>query len=312
MTGRAAGATLTLLLLLLSCIVVEHDVGPDDFDCPFATRPTCCNTCNGTHLVEPRCAPAGWECPPPSVSSSQCSGQGLACLGAVDGGGDGGTCRDGGSSQVGYRFEGCAPASAACPNDGTLGCALGIIQDRFDGCRFSTDCVEAELDGRCSRYGACPPFTVNADQRAAFLSQAQAEVDRYCGCATCNASGGACPFNRDAGAPRCVYGRCLWLDRDVSLVCANPSSGACYGACAEDEACFTQMACPGGSDAGGCAIPDAGAVSLPGDNLCHRRCALDGGCPAGEACFLAAFYGCGDQALPQVTPICCRADAGCL
>lgn len=306
--ARAVGVSLVVSLVLLSCIVVEHHYDPFE-TCPEGTRPVCCESCTGNRLVEPFCSTNGWYCPPPAVASSECPG-GTFCSGVAD---SGTGCADGGTAQTDYRYGACTRSSYYCPNDGTVGCALSQLQMTYNACRLSTDCVEAVFDGGCSGYGSCLPFTVNAAQLPAFLGLAQAEVSRYCGCSGCRVNS-ICTVNRDAGAPRCASGRCLWVDRTVGLACALPSAGVCTSACAEDESCFTQMACRAGADGGvSCAIPDAGSTGLlPGDNLCHRRCAADGGCPAGESCYPVTFHGCGANAVPQVTPICCRADAGCL
>lgn len=117
----------------------------------------------------------------------------------------------------------------------------------------------------------------------------------------------------DAGAARCLSGHCTWVSGTVSYACADHRTGACFATCAADEACYTQVACTGLGD-GGCLRAPADAGALPGDDLCHLRCAADGGCPEGQSCFLAAFNGCGNLLLDggaPVTPICCASDAGC-
>jgi hypothetical protein len=149
---------------------------------------------------------------------------------------------------------------------------------------------------------------VTAANKAVFTPLANAEVARYCECPACSWS---TVCSADAGAPACRYGRCTWVPAQVQYACADRTAGACYAACAQDEACFTQVACNVKAD-GGCAVPpDAGAPQ--GDELCHRRCLSDGGCPSGQSCFQVPFYGClgWDGGAPPTASICCSGDAGC-
>src|SRR5438477_411333 len=76
-----------------------------------------------------------------------------------------------------------------------------------------------------------------------FLAAARAELARYCACPGC-AWSGTCP-GTDPGSARCVYGHCTWVSRQVSYACADRRTGACFPACAADEACYTQVACTG-------------------------------------------------------------------
>jgi hypothetical protein len=299
---------------VLGCVVI-HEYDLESFHCPAHLRPQCCDSCTGVQPLEATCSEAGWACPPPSVSSFDCAGQTGFCRSPVVVM-DGGTCSDAGMapSQAQYAFPGCSGAGGVvCPNDLTLSCALASVKFLYDECRFSADCVEAPIDAGCTGYGACFPYSVTAANKAIFTAAAQAEVTRYCDCPTC-AWRSLCTV--DAGAPSCRYGRCTWVPNQVSYSCANRQQGSCYAACADDEACFTQVACSssplgdGGYGYGCAAVPDAGAQ---GDELCHRRCLADGGCPAGQACFDVAFYGCGawDGGAPPTESICCSADAGC-
>jgi len=314
--GMAAGAWLAGAGP--GCVVTHHfDAG--DLNCLPFPRPQCCASCTGVAINEPGCTETGWVCPPPSVSSLDCPDRSPLCRPPVFQDGGPGFCSpDAGipPSQEGYTFLGCSPLAYYCPNDGTLGCALRAIQTRYDACSLSSDCVEATLDGGCTGWGACPPYSVNRANLSAFLADARGEVSRYCACPNCLWSTN-CP-GVDGGAPRCVTGHCTWVS-GFSFACADRRAGTCFQACAADEVCYTQVACTSATD-GGCAGPaldagilDAGAV-LGGDDQCHARCAPDGGCPAGQACFQAAFYGCGSfdaGTTPPVAFICCAADAGC-
>lgn len=305
--GIAAG--LWLSGLAMSCSV-RHAYDAWGFDCPEFFRPQCCDSCDGISITSPTCGVEGWVCPPPSVSSLSCPNPSHLCRFPLVTG-DAGACSDSGSgaAQDLYSFPGCAPQTLACPNDGVLGCALRTIQSRHDGCRLTSECAVAPLDGGCTGWGSCPPFAVNATRQALFLSEAQVEVSEYCGCPQCSWSV-ECPGL--AGTPRCVYGQCTWVSGQVSYACADRRLGQCYPACPEDEACFTQVACAGGPDGGCLPAPDGGALPL-GDDVCHPRCAADAGCPAGQRCFQVPFFGCAasDGGPPPTSSICCAADAGC-
>jgi len=301
----------------MSC-VVDHLFDSQEFDCPALNQPQCCNGCGGPAVADPICVqPGGWTCPAPTVSSFECSvGRSRLCLPPVVV--DAGTCVDDagqGPSGERYTAPGCAPQTSVCPNDGTLLCALQTLQEARRDCRLTAECVVAPLSGQCTGWGSCPPFAVNDAGLAGFLDAGRAEVARYCACPDC-AWSGTCP-DQDKGSVRCVFGKCTWLGGQVSFACADRRTGQCsLSACAEDEVCYTQVACLPALD-GGClpppldaGVPDAGPFM--GDDLCHLRCAADGGCPAGQACFAVAFFGCevADGGAP-VTNICCSADAGC-
>jgi hypothetical protein len=301
----------------MSCVVL-HVFDAQDINCPALNEPQCCDGCGGAAVVDPVCTDFGWSCPPPTVSSFDCSGgRSRLCLPPVVV--DAGFCVDAGQgpSQEQYTAVGCQPQTYVCPNDGTLYCALRALQSQHEDCRFTAECVAAPLSGVCTGWGSCPPFAVNDAGLSAFLDAGRAEVARYCACPGC-AWTGMCS-DQGKGSAHCVYGKCTWVGGQVSYACADRRTGQCFPACAEDEACYTQVACIPAPD-GGClgaldggtldaGTPDAGRM---GDDLCHLRCAADGGCPAGQACFAVAFFGCGSpDAGAPVTNICCAADAGC-
>src|SRR5262249_45825015 len=154
-----------------------------------------------------------------------------------------GSCADSGvgPSEETYSFPGCAPSSLNCPNDGTLGCALRAVRSRHDSCLLTAECVEVPFVGGCTGWTACPPYSVNDAGLAGFLSEARAEVMKYCACPQCSWSL-SCP-GVDAGQPRCVSGHCTFVTEPVLYQCADPFSGQCFQTCPADEACFTQMAC---------------------------------------------------------------------
>jgi hypothetical protein len=297
----------------MSC-VVRHPFDGQELDCPGFFRPQCCDSCVGPAVSDPVCTEQGWTCLPPSVNSFTCPSPSPFCQTPVVNP-DAGGCADGGVlSEETYAAPGCSQESLVCPNDGTLRCALRKIQAQHDACQLTADCVPAPPPARnCTGWGTCPPFAVHSAQLGAFLAEEQAEVDRYCACPTC-AWSTMCP-GVDAGVARCVSGHCTWVSGPVAYACADRRTGACFSTCAADEACYTQVvACTPLGD-GGCLPMPVDAGVLPGDDLCHLRCAADGGCPEGQSCFLAAFNGCRSVLLDggtPVTPICCAADAGCV
>jgi hypothetical protein len=295
----------------LSC-VQTHVFDAREFDCSEPSRPQCCESCGGAAVANPLCMPEGWVCPVPTVSSLACPNPSFICPPPVVNQ-DGGSCADAGApSEEAYTSPGCTPESQFCPNDGTLRCALRGIQAQNDTCQFTADCVPVpEVDRNCTGWGLCPPFVVSADRVDEFLAAAQVEVDRYCACPKCSWST-TCPA--DAGSAHCVFGHCTWVPGPVSFRCADRRTGACFGGCAADEACFTQVTCAAQSPDGGCvALPLDGGLPA-GDDLCHPLCDADGGCPEGQSCFLTAFNGCDilqvDGGVP-LRSICCAADAGC-
>ena len=93
------------------------------------------------------------------------------------------------SSQESYEYGTCSKGRDECPHDRALACALQTIASGYNTCTREEDCVAANLHGRCSDAGSCPPLYVNHQMKGAFEVEAQREIDKYCGNAACKNSG---------------------------------------------------------------------------------------------------------------------------
>jgi hypothetical protein len=110
------------------------------------------------------------------------------------------------SSQEGYTFAGCEPATYGCPQDLTFGCALRALAAKHGRCQVDSDCVALALS-TCVGLGECPPFFVSTAGVTTFRAEAQAETERYCATATCR-SAGQCAQPQPL-TPRCEAGLCV-------------------------------------------------------------------------------------------------------
>lgn len=128
----------------------------------------------------------------------------------ADAGGDGGE-QDAGHllSQGDYTYPGCTHSDMGCPRMPTLYCALEKIIGANSSCDQDTDCEFATIDSRCSGFPRCPGPAVRKDNLAAFETEFQAEIDRYCNAdGGCVASEGSCQYPVSAVRPGCVSGKC--------------------------------------------------------------------------------------------------------
>ncbi len=106
-----------------------------------------------------------------------------------------------------YTNPGCANEDYTCPRLKTVFCALDSLRAEHDTCEQDSDCVAADVDGRCTGQGECPPYMVNAAGRADFETKANSETLRYCtGSPVCTSSG-SCGF--PSFVARCKQGRCV-------------------------------------------------------------------------------------------------------
>jgi hypothetical protein len=113
------------------------------------------------------------------------------------------------SSQQTYEYPGCRNDNAECPRMGALACALRTIASKYNTCSKHAECLEATLGAKCSGAGTCPPYFVNRQSKAAFESEAQHEIDRYCERGTCSASGLCGIIEMEA---YCASGHCTWIN----------------------------------------------------------------------------------------------------
>src|SRR5262249_9901605 len=116
------------------------------------------------------------------------------------------------SSQETYEYGTCPKGRDGCPRDRTLGCALETVASGYNACSKHEDCVAANLDGKCSDAGRCPPLYVNREMKAGFEAEAQREINRYCEEPTCK-SDGLCFITRFEA--RCENSHCTWRSLGV-------------------------------------------------------------------------------------------------
>ncbi len=114
------------------------------------------------------------------------------------------------STQASYEYPGCANEDYGCPRLLTLYCALRRIEAAHaGGCTQDAECTRANIQNRCIGYGVCEAIPVRADQRAAYESAAQAEVDRYCSDAAACRESPSCASSPDQFRAVCRGGRCV-------------------------------------------------------------------------------------------------------
>lgn len=112
------------------------------------------------------------------------------------------------SSQETYEYGTCPKCRDDCPRERTLACALKTIASRHNACSKHEDCVAANVAAKCSDAGSCPPLYVNREMKAAFETEAQREIDRYCENPTCKSSG-LCGITKFEA--HCANSRCTWI-----------------------------------------------------------------------------------------------------
>lgn len=100
----------------------------------------------------------------------------------------------------------------------------------------------------------------------------------------------------------------------VGEACATSEPGAerCFRNCQPNEVCLTHVFCgPDLGDSGpginSCRVENSAPRSA--DDRCHRGCALDSDCEAGEVCVKRSVGNCMDLGLTVM--LCCSAAKGC-
>ncbi|WP_246356845.1 hypothetical protein [Pyxidicoccus fallax] len=178
----------------------RQDAGPGEpprveAECTPAEKPTCCVKCEDI-LTEPVCTDGSWNCPEGSRDKRQCpsSPEWPACTLPPH-------------PQQLYTYPGCANEDYHCPRLKTVYCALESLRAARAQCEQDSDCVAAEVDGRCAGYGECPPAMVNRTGREDFEAKAAEELLRYCTTSPVCISSGSCGV--PSFEPRCREGRCV-------------------------------------------------------------------------------------------------------
>lgn len=123
-------------------------------------------------------------------------------------------------SQERYTYPGCDDAGtnpgAGCPRELVFVCALNSIREKYVSCASAADCVAVSATNCIDYFTTCLPAAVNNAGSAAFLEEASAQGDRYCGGGGCRGFG-HCAFSYRRRLVDCISGRCVALQDDGGI-----------------------------------------------------------------------------------------------
>ncbi|MBZ4421320.1 hypothetical protein [Myxococcus sp. RHSTA-1-4] len=178
----------------------SRDAGPGsgpgfEAACAPAEKPTCCAGCEDI-LIQPVCTAGSWSCPAGSTDERQCPNTPERPA-----------CSLPRHPQETYTYPGCANDGYGCPRLLTVYCALEKLRTERAHCEQDSDCVAANVDGRCAGYGQCPPAMVSRTAREDFEAKAAEELSRYCTGSPICVSSGSCGF--PSFESRCKQGQCV-------------------------------------------------------------------------------------------------------